>query len=90
MAMLRSLQAQAYTGDVTFVHVCRAQEDLIFASTLKDLAARWPALRLVLPGSSKGSVCALAGPLTADLADGLVVCALAVRDNSTAPATNDK
>lgn len=48
MAMLRSLQAQGYRGDVTFVHVCRAHGDLIFASTLKDLAARWPALRLIL------------------------------------------
>ena len=48
MAMLRSLQAQGYQGDVAFVHVCRAPEDLIFASALKDLAARWPALRVVL------------------------------------------
>jgi ferredoxin-NADP reductase len=48
MAMLRSLQAQGYQGDVAFVHVCRAPDDLIFASALKDLAARWPALRLVL------------------------------------------
>lgn len=48
MAMLRSLQAQGYQGDVAFVHICRAPDDLIFASALKDLAARWPALRLVL------------------------------------------
>ena len=48
MAMLRSLQAQGYRGDVAFVHICRAPDDLIFASSLKDLAARWPALRLVL------------------------------------------
>ena len=48
MAMLRSLQAQAYTGDVTFLHICRASDDLIFALSLKDLATRWPALRLVL------------------------------------------
>jgi len=48
MAMLRSLQAQAYTGDVAFVHICRAPDDLIFANTLQDLAERWPALRLVL------------------------------------------
>jgi ferredoxin-NADP reductase len=48
MAMLRSLQAQAYRGDVAFVHVCRTPDDLIFASALKDLATRWPALRLVL------------------------------------------
>ena len=48
MAMLRSLQALGYRGDVAFVHICRAPDDLIFASSLKDLAARWPALRLVL------------------------------------------
>ena len=48
MAMLRSLQAQGYRGDVAFVHICRAPDDLIFARSLKDLAARWPALRLVL------------------------------------------
>ena len=48
MAMLRSLQAQGYQGDVSFVHICRAPEDLIFASALKDLTARWPALRLVV------------------------------------------
>ncbi|OYT94002.1 MAG: hypothetical protein CFE43_01300 [Burkholderiales bacterium PBB3] len=48
MAMLRSLQAQSYLGDVAFVHICRAPDDLIFADALKDLAARWPTLRLVL------------------------------------------
>ena len=48
MAMLRHLQALGYRGDVAFVHICRAPHDLIFASTLKDLAARWPALSLVL------------------------------------------
>lgn len=48
MAMLRSLQAQNYQGDVAFVHICRAPDDLIFASALKELTARWPALRLVL------------------------------------------
>ncbi len=48
MAMLRSLQAQGYTGDLAFVHICRGPDDLIFAKTLKDLAARWPTLCLVL------------------------------------------
>ena len=48
MAMLRSLQVQGYRGGVVFLHVCRGHDDLIFASALKDLAARWPALRLVL------------------------------------------
>ena len=48
MAMLRSLQTHGYRDDIAFVHICRAPEDLIFASSLKDLAARWPALRLVL------------------------------------------
>ena len=48
MAMLRSLKAQGYRGDVAFVHICRAPDDLIFANALKDLATRWPALRLVL------------------------------------------
>ena len=48
MAMLRVLQAQAYKGDVAFVHLCRSPDDLIFASTLKEWAECWPALRLVL------------------------------------------
>ena len=48
MAMLRSLHDQAYRGDVAFVHVCRSPEDWIFARTLIDMAAGWPALRLVL------------------------------------------
>ncbi len=48
MAMLRSLQSQGYQGDVAFVHICRAPDDLIFADTLKDLAARCPTLRLAL------------------------------------------
>ena len=33
---------------MAFVHICRAPDDLIFANALKDLATRWPALRLVL------------------------------------------
>lgn len=48
MAMLRALQAQAYRGDVAFVHICRSPDDLIFASSLKEWAEHWPALRLVL------------------------------------------
>ena len=48
MAMLRGLRANGYRGDVAFVHICRAPDDLIFATTLKDLTTRWPALRLVL------------------------------------------
>ncbi len=66
MAMLRSLQAHSYRGDVAFVHICRAPDDLIFARTLKDLATRWPALRLVLhfDGSE--------GPFTTDTLQHLV------------------
>jgi ferredoxin-NADP reductase len=48
MSMLRGLNALGYTGDVAFVHICRAPDDLIFANALKDLAARWPGLRVVL------------------------------------------
>jgi stearoyl-CoA 9-desaturase NADPH oxidoreductase len=48
MAMLRDLQARHYAGSVVFVHVCRAQSDLIFAQTLQAMAAAWTALRVVL------------------------------------------
>ena len=46
MAMLRDLQVRNYTGDLVFVHVCRAANDLIFARALQKLAADWPQLRL--------------------------------------------
>lgn len=48
MSMLLDLKARAYCGDVVFLHVCRAPEDLIFAAQLKSLAADFPSLRLVL------------------------------------------
>ncbi|MES2581143.1 MAG: ferredoxin reductase [Pseudomonadota bacterium] len=48
MSMLRDLKARGYLGDVVFVHVCRAPDDLIFATQLQALAADFPALRLVL------------------------------------------
>ncbi len=48
MAMLRDLQARHYTGDLVFMHVCRAADDLIFAQALEKLAADWPQLRIEL------------------------------------------
>ena len=48
MSMLRDLQQRDYRGDVVFVHVCRAPDDLIFAAQLKALAVDFAALRLVL------------------------------------------
>ncbi|MES2949137.1 MAG: ferredoxin reductase [Pseudomonadota bacterium] len=48
MSMLRHLKARDYRGDVMFLHVCRAPDDLIFAAQLQALAADFPSLRLVL------------------------------------------
>jgi ferredoxin-NADP reductase len=47
MAMLRSLHAQRYDGDVVFMHVCRSQGELIFATELAHLQAHMPKLRLI-------------------------------------------
>lgn len=47
MAMLRSLNAERYAGDVVFVHMCRNADDLIFAAELEQLQALMPGLRLV-------------------------------------------
>ena len=48
MSMLRDLKARDHQGDVVFLHVCRAPDDLIFAAQLQALAADFPSLRLVL------------------------------------------
>ena len=48
MSMLRDLQQRDYRGDVVFVHVCRAPDDLIFAAPLQALAVDFAAVRLVL------------------------------------------
>jgi ferredoxin-NADP reductase len=47
MAMLRSLHAARYTGDLVFVHMCRSAEDLIFAAELEQLQAQMQGLTLV-------------------------------------------
>jgi ferredoxin-NADP reductase len=48
MSMLRDLKARNYQGNVVFLHVCRAPDDLIFATQLQALAAEFAGLRLVL------------------------------------------
>lgn len=48
MAMLRDLQAREYQGDVVFLHICRNPKALIFAADLEKIAARFPALKLIL------------------------------------------
>ncbi len=49
MAILRQLEALARTDiAITFLHICRSESDFIFAAELRALAARWPALRLVV------------------------------------------
>lgn len=48
MSMLRDLKARHFRGDVVFLHVCRAPDDLIFAAQLQALAADFASLRLVL------------------------------------------
>ena len=53
MAILRQLEALARTDiAITFLHICRSESDFIFAAELRALAARWPALRLVVHFSS--------------------------------------
>ena len=49
MAILRQLETLARTDiAITFLHICRSESDFIFAAELRALAARWPALRLVV------------------------------------------
>jgi len=48
MSMLRDLKARQYQGDLVFLHVCRAPDDLIFAQQLQALAADFSGLRLVV------------------------------------------
>ena len=49
MAILRQLEVLALPGvAITFVHICRTESDFIFAKELRALAARWPALQLVV------------------------------------------
>ena len=53
MAILRQLETSARTDiAITFLHICRSESDFIFAAELRALAARWPALRLVVHFSS--------------------------------------
>lgn len=48
MSMLRDLKARQYQGDLVFLHVCRAPDDLIFAQQLHALTADFPGLRLAV------------------------------------------
>ena len=48
MSMLRELKARGYAGDVVFLHVCRAPDDLIFATQLQALAVDFLSLRLMV------------------------------------------
>jgi stearoyl-CoA 9-desaturase NADPH oxidoreductase len=48
MAMLQTLHAQHYAGDVVLLHSCKRTTDAIFASELSAMAALWPALKLRL------------------------------------------
>jgi len=60
MAMVRDLQARNYPGDVVFLHVCKSADDLIFAAALRDIAARYPELSLLVHTDDR------AGRFTAD------------------------
>lgn len=48
MSMLRALDARGATLDIDFVHQCRTPADAIFATELRELAARHAGLRLHL------------------------------------------
>lgn len=48
MAMLRDLQGRRYPGDVVFLHVCHAPDDLIFARQLAAIAGEFAELSLVV------------------------------------------
>jgi ferredoxin-NADP reductase len=46
-AMVQDLQARRYQGSVVWLQVCRSREEQIFAAQLAQLAASFPALRLI-------------------------------------------
>lgn len=48
MAMLRDLRARRYRGDVVFLHVCHAPDDLTFAKQLATIAGEFAELSLVV------------------------------------------
>ena len=48
MAMLRDLKARRYQGDVVFLHMCHASDDLIFAKQLAAIAGEMAELSLVV------------------------------------------
>lgn len=53
MAILRELYASGQNETtITFLHICRSESDFIFAAELRALAARWPALKLIVHFSS--------------------------------------
>ena len=54
MAMLRELKARRYCGDVVFLHVCHAPDDLIFAQQLAAIAEEFSELSLVVHYSTTG------------------------------------
>jgi ferredoxin-NADP reductase len=47
MSMLRGLHAAGYAGEILFLHCARSREQTIFGGELQQLAAAWPALRLI-------------------------------------------
>ena len=48
MSMLRDLQRRNYQGDVVFFHLCRSQQDQIFAKQLREVASNYPELSLLI------------------------------------------
>jgi ferredoxin-NADP reductase len=45
-SFLYELHVAGYVGDIVFVHISRGREDAIFGTELKQLATRWPSLKL--------------------------------------------
>lgn len=54
MAMLRELQVRGFAGDIVFLHSARDAAATIFGAELRQLAARWPSLRLQLHETARG------------------------------------
>lgn len=48
MSMLRDLRRRRQHGDIVLVHSCRDAEDLIFATSLRELVDTLPGLRLII------------------------------------------
>ena len=55
ISMLRSLRAKKWRGNVTAIFGFRDMSDTLYAAELREMAAAWPKLKLVMSFSGKGA-----------------------------------